>query len=201
MREAPLSAEQIDVEDVYQAIELSYERGWTDGLPVVPPTEKRVRAFLDAAGLAPVVDAISTDEFFRGTYLLFVSPQHAAVFIQHGWTKRHVRDYLWACCRRSVADRKRRGTWGVMADKPEGLADFSREVQPGDEERIVSLFEPNEYDRFMQAPGTLERSTDIYVIVGGGNAGIGWPTSSPTGCPRTPSPARCARRPRPHDRD
>ena len=53
MREAPLSAEQIDVEDVYQAIELYYERGWTDGLPVVPPTEKRVRAFLDAAGLAP----------------------------------------------------------------------------------------------------------------------------------------------------
>jgi hypothetical protein len=347
MREAPLSAEQLDVEDVYQAIELYYERGWTDGLPVVPPTEKRVRAFLDAAGLAPddvlgeiperdrvlraellainavmagcrpeympvlvaateaitdpafkfnhmaslgspwpvfvvngplartlgfnsglylfgpttranatcaramslllwncaearpdgiqrgqwgnpfravgfiaedestawdplhvtlgharetttvtavsaypglqqlhcarstpeglldtVVDAISTDEFFRGTYLLFVSPQHAAVFIQHGWTKRHVRAYLWTRCRRSVADLKRRGTWGVMADKPEGFADFSREVQPGDEERIVSLFEPNEYDRFMQAPGALERSADIYVIVGGGNAGI-----------------------------
>jgi hypothetical protein len=122
--------------------------------------------------LDTVVDAISTDEFFRGTYLLFVSPQHAAVFIQHGWTKRHVRDYLWARCRRSVADLKRRGTWGVMADKPEGFADFSREVQPGDEERIVSLFEPNEYDRFMQAPGALERSADIYVIVGGGNAGI-----------------------------
>ena len=53
MSEAPLTAEQIDVEDVYQAIELYYERGWTDGLPVVPPTEKRVRAFLDAAGLGP----------------------------------------------------------------------------------------------------------------------------------------------------
>jgi hypothetical protein len=59
-----------------------------------------------------------------------------------------------------------------MADKPEGFADFSREVQPGDEERIVSLFEPNEYDRFMQAPGALARSADIYVVVGGGNAGI-----------------------------
>src|SRR3989304_517868 len=53
MREAPLTAEQIDVENVYQAIELYQERGWTDGLPVVPPTEKRVRALLDAAGLAP----------------------------------------------------------------------------------------------------------------------------------------------------
>jgi hypothetical protein len=53
MFEKPLSAEQVDAEDVYQAIELYYERGWTDGLPVVPPTEKRVRAFLDAVGLEP----------------------------------------------------------------------------------------------------------------------------------------------------
>ena len=347
MSQPPLTAEQIDVEDVYQAIELYYEKGWTDGLPVVPPTEKRVRAVLDAAGLEPghvlgeiperdriitaehlainaamagcrpeslpvfvaaveavtapaykfnhmaslgspwpvfvvngpaarrlgfnsglylfgpttranatcaramslllwncaearpdgiqrgqwgnpfravgfvaedestawdplhvvlghpretstvtavsaypgfqqlhcarstpeglldtVVDAMSTDEFFRGTYLLFVSPQHVPVFHQHGWTKRHVRDYLWTRCRRSVANLKRRGTWGVMADKPEGFADFTREVQPGDEERFVSLFEPGAYDRFMQAPGALERGADIYVVVGGGNAGI-----------------------------
>ena len=41
-----------------------------------------------------------------------------------------------------------------------------------DEQRFVSLFEPGEYDRFMQAPGALERRADIYVIVGGGNAGI-----------------------------
>jgi hypothetical protein len=34
-------------------IERCYESGWTDGLPVVPPTEERVRAFLDAAGLEP----------------------------------------------------------------------------------------------------------------------------------------------------
>ena len=53
MSDTPLAAEQIDVEDVFEAIELYYERGWTDGLPVVPPTEKRVRALLDAAGLVP----------------------------------------------------------------------------------------------------------------------------------------------------
>ena len=29
------------------AIELCFERGWTDGLPVVPPTPKKVLAFLD----------------------------------------------------------------------------------------------------------------------------------------------------------
>src|SRR3990170_4412897 len=310
MSDTPLAAEQIDTEDVFEAIELYYERGWTDGLPVVPPTEKRVRALLDAAGLVPdrvlreipqrgrvippgplgspwplfivngplarqlrfnsglylfgpaaranatcaraislllwncaearpdgiqrgqwgnpfravgfiaedestawdplhvvlghpretttvtaislypgfqqlhcarstpeglldtVVDAISTDEFFRGTYTLFVSPQHVAVFVAHGWTKRHVRDYLWERCGRSVADLKRRGTWGVMADKPAGFADVARDVLPGDETRFVHLFKPNEYDRFMQATGTLERGADIYVVVGGGNAGI-----------------------------
>lgn len=47
-----MSAEQLEVQDFFDAIELYYERGWTDGLPVVPPTEQRVRALLDAAGLA-----------------------------------------------------------------------------------------------------------------------------------------------------
>ncbi len=37
-------------EDVVQAIERCYELGWTDGLPVVPPTTERVQQFLDCAG-------------------------------------------------------------------------------------------------------------------------------------------------------
>lgn len=41
------------VEDALQAIEFYFEKGWTDGLPVVPPTEARVREFLDRAGRAP----------------------------------------------------------------------------------------------------------------------------------------------------
>lgn len=347
MAEQPLTAEQLDADDFFHAVELYYERGWTDGLPVLPPTEKRVRALLDAAGLDPehvlgeiperdrvitaqhlainaamagclpgympvlvaaveaitdpaykfnhmaslgspwpmfvvngplsrelafnsglylfgpttranatcgraislllwncaearpdgiqrgqwgnpfravgfvaedestawdplhvtlgfpaqtstvtavslypglhqlhcprstpeglldpVVDDLSTSEFFRGTYTLFVSPQHAAVFHEHGWTKRHVRDYLWERCKRSVAALKRRGTWGVMADRPDAFSDFTRDVLPGDEERFVYLFKPTEYDRFMQAPGALARGADIYVVVGGGNAGI-----------------------------
>ena len=41
-------ADALDVNERYQ------QNGWTDGLPIVPPTEQRVREFLDAAGLAPV---------------------------------------------------------------------------------------------------------------------------------------------------
>ena len=37
-------------EDVVEAIERCYELGWTDGLPVVPPTTQRVEQFLDCAG-------------------------------------------------------------------------------------------------------------------------------------------------------
>ena len=37
-----------DAEDPWSAIEACYERGWTDGLPVVPPTEALVDAMLGA---------------------------------------------------------------------------------------------------------------------------------------------------------
>ncbi len=32
--------------DPIAAIELCYSQGWTDGLPVIPPTDERVAAFL-----------------------------------------------------------------------------------------------------------------------------------------------------------
>jgi hypothetical protein len=38
------------LEDEFEAM---WERGWTDGLPVVPPTESRVLAMLDATGHSP----------------------------------------------------------------------------------------------------------------------------------------------------
>jgi hypothetical protein len=34
----------------YQVIELYHERGWTDGLPAVPPTEKQVREAITDPG-------------------------------------------------------------------------------------------------------------------------------------------------------
>ena len=37
-------------EDVAEAIEKCYELGWTDGLPVVPPTTERVNRFIEYAG-------------------------------------------------------------------------------------------------------------------------------------------------------
>ena len=49
----PLVSAQFEVQDLDDAIELCYRKGWTDGLPVVPPTEEKVRRFLEAAGREP----------------------------------------------------------------------------------------------------------------------------------------------------
>ena len=53
MTETRLSSELIDVGDAFEGIEAYFDRGWTDGLPVVPPTPKAVAAALEAASLAP----------------------------------------------------------------------------------------------------------------------------------------------------
>lgn len=48
-----LHSAQIAVPDALAAIETYFEKGWTDGLPVVPPTEERIWAMLDAMGKQP----------------------------------------------------------------------------------------------------------------------------------------------------
>jgi len=48
-----LHSTRIEVSDPLAAIEAYFERGWTDGLPAVPPTEERIWAMLDAMGKGP----------------------------------------------------------------------------------------------------------------------------------------------------
>ncbi len=52
MAQEALASERADVSGA-DAIEFYYEKGWTDGLPVVPATEERVREFLAHAGKNP----------------------------------------------------------------------------------------------------------------------------------------------------
>ena len=42
-----------EITNPLDAIDECYRRGWTDGLPVIPPTVERVTAMLDYMGLAP----------------------------------------------------------------------------------------------------------------------------------------------------
>ena len=49
-----LTSKRLEVAgSVDDAIELFFEKGWTDGLPVIPPTEEKVLRFLDIAGRNP----------------------------------------------------------------------------------------------------------------------------------------------------
>jgi hypothetical protein len=50
---ATMTAKRHPVADIGDAMEFCFQQGWTDGLPVVPPTEERVRAMLEATGLDP----------------------------------------------------------------------------------------------------------------------------------------------------
>src|SRR6476620_10694419 len=51
--ESVLASAAYDAADAFEANELFQRNGWTDGLPIVPPTPDRVLEFLDSAGLAP----------------------------------------------------------------------------------------------------------------------------------------------------
>ncbi len=53
MASAELQSTRYDVSDTVEAIEFYYSKGWTDGLPIVPPTESSIRAMLDAVALEP----------------------------------------------------------------------------------------------------------------------------------------------------
>lgn len=53
MGSGKLQSTSYDVSDTAEAIEFYFEKGWTDGLPVVPPTEGAIRAMLDAVGRDP----------------------------------------------------------------------------------------------------------------------------------------------------
>ncbi len=50
MSSVHLTSHRHEVNDFLEANELYHERGWSDGLPIIPPTEDLVLRFLEAAG-------------------------------------------------------------------------------------------------------------------------------------------------------
>ena len=48
-----LQSEPIETKDAFDAIELYYQKGWTDGLPVIPPTADRIQTMLNTVSMKP----------------------------------------------------------------------------------------------------------------------------------------------------
>ena len=48
-----LSSRRYNAQDMAEAMEVCYSKGWSDGLPVMPPAKDRIEAMLAAAGLEP----------------------------------------------------------------------------------------------------------------------------------------------------
>ncbi len=66
MTHAPFASEVYEVADATEANELYQRNGWTDGLPIVPPTEAAVSRFLEAANLG-AADVIGVEPVRRRT--------------------------------------------------------------------------------------------------------------------------------------
>ena len=70
MTSSELLSRQEEPDALTAAIEIYYSKGWTDGLPVVPPTEKSICAMIEAGGLEP------------GTEITFIKERQVSVTAQ-----------------------------------------------------------------------------------------------------------------------
>src|SRR5512138_652313 len=86
-----LISEQIEVDESLDSInELFYEKGWSDGLPVIPPTEERVRRILSAvrrdpqeliATLLPLNGMATIEKIAVNAVMAGCLPEHLPVVI------------------------------------------------------------------------------------------------------------------------
>ncbi len=73
--QAPPPAVRHEFGSYEELVESYFERGWTDGLPIVPPTPESVQRFLEAAALRPdeVIGTVPTREVVATAELVAVN--------------------------------------------------------------------------------------------------------------------------------
>jgi hypothetical protein len=123
--------------------------------------------------LAPLVNAIARHEFSPGVVVVTIPPNFEKLLVDQGWTKRRIRDHIFATCRRSVRDLKDDGRWGRLTATYQGDLKDLVPVEPGDEDRWVHLFQRNPaLDPFVFHEGAMSRRADILIVAAGGDAGM-----------------------------
>lgn len=133
----------------------------------------RSEASVARAILAPLANSISRHEFARGCVVVVLPPNFEELFVQQGWTKRKIRDYLFENCKRSVKDLKEDGRWGRLTSTFEGNLKDLIPADPGDEDRWVHLFKENPaLDPSVFHEGALNRRADVLIVAAGGDASM-----------------------------
>lgn len=106
----------------------------------------------------------------RGTYVVMMGPHHAEWFLEQGWSRADVRRYVVENTTATIADLKRRGAWGIgVGEMPPEFF----EIQAGDEESTISIFQSNgDLDQYVWIGSAVEeRDVDVIIVVTGGDAG------------------------------
>lgn len=164
-------------EPLHVQLGFAREESTVTAISVVPPSPGNSSCVtLDPEAMAAILaqSIAELTDFRKGTFPVFLSPLLVESFVKHGWSKDDVKRYVVDHCRRSVAELKRRGRWGVGAPAFEKFIGDARTytVEPGDEERYVYLFkDQEEYNRLNFRASELAHKNDIYLVVAGGDAG------------------------------
>jgi hypothetical protein len=120
--------------------------------------------------LAPIVDSLSTGRFIWGPYVLVLPPNMVAVFVEAGWTKTRIIEYVFENTKRSVAGLKLRTRW---AEQQPGPWSDLLEVKEGDRESMVYMFksQPELYDIAFRDKFLDSRDPEVLVVNSGGDSG------------------------------
>ena len=70
----------VEASDTIEAIEECYRLGWSDGLPVVPPVDYKVRDMLEYVGMTGEEELLSLEMRRR-----VLTSENAAANAVHGW--------------------------------------------------------------------------------------------------------------------
>ena len=130
---------------------------------------------------------INGSQWNEGVHTLFFGPHQVEAFVKEGWTKEKVRQHIMDNTKSSIAELKRRQAWAVQSE--EGFREELLQIEPGDEDKYVYLFKDHgEYNRFLvRLTSIADRWIhDLFVVVGGGNAGQRAIATSPYGMSTNP---------------
>lgn len=111
---------------------------------------------------------IANGFFSLGSYVVLMAPTYQQHFLDAGWSKEDVRDYLLKHIKRSVRSLKIDGRWERYGTR---LSSSPPEVKPGDENRFVYMRHDDQYRRILWQDAEWVRKMDFLVVIAGGEAG------------------------------